>query len=178
MRTDDGVRVWLDGALIIDQWPDAAAIAYTAERTLAAGMHTLRIEYYERRGVAQIEFWWERTGDFTQWRGAHSPNVDLVGDPTLVPNDQTIDFVWGRSPPAAGFPGDGFSVRWTRTLSFEEGLYRFPVVVDDVVRLFVDGYLVIDHWRDGGRREVTTDRTWQPETIAYASSSTSGPAMP
>lgn len=159
VRSDDGVRVWLDGILIIDQWHDAAGVTYTAEQTLAAGMHTLRIEYYERRGVAQIEFWWERTGDFPQWRGAYFPNVDLVGDPTLVRNDTAIDFNWGAAAPAAGLPADNFSARWTRTAQFDAATYRFHVVVDDGACLYVDDVLVIDEWRDGGRREVTADRT-------------------
>lgn len=159
VRSDDGVRVWLDTALIIDQWRDAAGVTYTADQTLAAGTYTLRVEYYERGGGAQIQFWWERPGDFPQWRGEYFSNADLVGEATLVRNDPAVDFNWGRSAPAAGLPADNFSVRWTRTLAFAEGgLYRFRAVVDDGVRVYVDGYSVIDEWRDGGRREVTADR--------------------
>jgi Tol biopolymer transport system component len=158
VRTDDGVRVWLDGTSIIDQWRDAAGVTYTAEQTLTSGTHTLRIEYYERWGLAQIQFWWQRAGDFPQWRGAYFPNVDLVGDPTLVRNDAEIDFDWGYNAPSAKLPTDGFSVRWTRTLAFEEGLYRFHAIVDDGLRLYVDGYLVMDEWRDGAQRQVTTER--------------------
>jgi single-stranded DNA-binding protein len=158
VRSDDGVGVWLDGELIIDQWHDASGVTYSAERTLAAGIHTLRVEYYERRGVAQIQFWWQRAGDFPQWRGEYFPSVNLLTAPALVRNDPAIDFNWGGNAPAAGLPADGFSVRWTRTLAFDEGLYRFHALVDDGVRLYVDGYLVIDEWRDGARREVTAER--------------------
>jgi hypothetical protein len=158
VRSDDGVRVWLDGTLIIDQWHDASGVTYSAERTLAAGIHTFRVEYYERWGVAQIQFWWQRAGGFPQWRGEYFPNVNLVGTPALVRNDPAIDFNWGGNAPAAGLPADGFSVRWTRTLAFDEGLYRFHVLMDDGARLYVDGYLVLDEWRDGARREVTAER--------------------
>ena len=157
-RSDDGVRVWLDDVLVIDQWHDAAGDTYTVEQTLTAGMHTLRIEYYERWSLAQIQFWWNRAGDFPQWRGAYFPNVDLVGDAKLIRNDPTIDFDWGYNAPSAKLPEDGFSARWTRTQAFEEGLYRFHALVDDGVRLYVDGYLVMDEWRDGAQREVTVDR--------------------
>jgi len=160
-RSDDGVRVWLDGGLIIDEWHDASGTTYSAERSLTAGSHTLRVEYYENGGAARIEFWWERLGDFPQWRGEYFSNVALAGAPALVRNDGAVDFDWGRGAPTTGLPADGFSARWTRTLWFDEGLYRFHAVVDDGVRLWVGDALVIDAWRDGGRREVTADhRLW------------------
>jgi len=157
-RSDDGVRVWLDGELIIDQWHDAAGATYTVERALSAGAHALRIEYYENRGLAQIQFGWERLNDFPQWRGEYFLNINLAGAPGLVRNDPLLDFNWGRGAPVAGFPVDSFSARWTRTMAFDEGVYRLHVVVDDGVRFYVDGDLVINEWRDGSRREVTAER--------------------
>jgi len=157
-RSDDGVRVWVDGQLIIDQWHDASGVTHSAERTLSTGAHTLRIEYYENGGAASIQFWWERVADFPQWRGEYFSNVALVGAPALVRNDAAVDFNWGRSAPDTRLPADSFSARWTRVLGFEEGLHRFHAVVDDGARLYVDDALVIDTWQDGGRREVTGDR--------------------
>jgi hypothetical protein len=158
VRSDDGVRIWLDGELIIDQWHDASSVTYAAERKLSAGSHTLRIEYYENSGVASIQFWWERIGDFPQWRGEYFPSVDLTGGPTVVRNDPTVTFDWGQGAPDLVLPADNFSVRWTRILPFEGELYRFHVIVDDGVRLYIDDELVMDDWQDGGRREITVDR--------------------
>jgi hypothetical protein len=154
---DDGVRVWLDGELIIDQWRDSSAVTYTSERTLGGAWHALRVEYYENWGTARMQFWWERLGDFPQWRGEYFSNINLTGLPTLVRNDAGIHFDWGRGAPAAGLPADEFSVRWTRTLSFDEGLYRFYVSVDDGARVFVDDVPVINAWTDGARRDMTGD---------------------
>jgi hypothetical protein len=154
---DDGVRVWLDGELIIDRWHDASNVTYVAERTLSAATHTLRVEYYENGGNAAIRLWWERLGDFPQWRGAYFPNVDLSGAARLTRNDAEINFNWGRGAPASGLPADGFSVRWTRALAFDEGLYRFHLLVDDGARLYVDDALVVNAWSDGSRRELTGD---------------------
>ncbi|MGD1994385.1 MAG: PA14 domain-containing protein, partial [Anaerolineae bacterium] len=154
---DDGVRVWLDGERIIDQWHDATGVTYTAERTLSAGNHSLRVEYYENRGAAKIRFWWERLSDYPQWRGEYFSRIDLVGVPTLVRNDPAIDFIWGASAPATNIPADNFSVRWTRLVAFDEGLYRFHAAIDDGVRLWVDDQLVIDRWSDGARRALTAD---------------------
>jgi hypothetical protein len=46
-RTDDGMRVYVDGAILIDQWFDQPATTYTADKGLAAGPHRVRVEWYE-----------------------------------------------------------------------------------------------------------------------------------
>lgn len=155
--SDDGVRVWVDGDLIIDQWHDASGTLYAVDRTLAAGPHALRVEYYEALGDAVLRFWWDRPGDYPQWRGEYYNNPTLSGNPVLVRNDVAIDFVWGTNAPASTLPADNFSVRWTRTLTFEGTLYRFRLVVDDGVRLYVDGNLILNEWRSGAQRELVVD---------------------
>jgi len=159
---DDGMRLFVDGILLIDTWQDGARRELTADRRMTAGEHALRVEYYERGGHAIAQVRWDKvsstvTGD-VRWRGEYWSNVNLNGDPTLVRADPAIDFDWGAAAPASGLPADNFSVRWTRSLAFEEGQYRFRATADDGIRLYVDGTLVIDEWRDGGRRERTADR--------------------
>jgi PKD repeat protein/uncharacterized protein YgiM (DUF1202 family) len=92
------------------------------------------------------------------WRGEYFANRDLAGTPALVRNDTNIDFNWGTSSPASELPANNFSARWTRTLAFDAGLYRFQAVVDDGVRLYVDNTLVIDAWSDGSWREVSGEQ--------------------
>jgi hypothetical protein len=156
-RADDGVRVWVDGELIINEWQDQAATTFTADRTLDDGFHSFRVEYYENVQQAEISFWWERVGDFPEWRGEYYDDADLTPPITLLRNDQSIDFDWGFGSPAPSIPDDFFSVRWTRTLFFDSGTYRFRARVDDGVRVFVDDRLVIDRWREGSTAEFTGD---------------------
>ena len=55
-RADDGVRLWIDGKLFIDDWADHAASLKTAKLRLEAGKeHDLRIEYYQHGGEALME---------------------------------------------------------------------------------------------------------------------------
>ncbi len=156
-RADDGVRVWLDGALVIDEWHDSAAQTYTVQRTLAAGDHTLRVEFYEHTGSASLAFWWERALNYADWKGEYFANRDLAGSPLVVRNDAAISFNWGNGSPAAGIPADNFSVRWTRTLPFLPDTYRFFVRADDGVRLWVDGNLIIDQWHDAASATYWAD---------------------
>jgi hypothetical protein len=54
VTADDGVRLWIDGTLVIDKWTDQSATTYTVTRTMTAGLHDVRVEHYERRGAAVI----------------------------------------------------------------------------------------------------------------------------
>lgn len=70
-------------------------------------------------------------------------------------HDGNVAFRWsGSTVPAPGLPIDNFSVRWSGrfTAPHPSGSekYRFTAVTDDGVRLYVDGDLVINDWRDHG----------------------------
>lgn len=56
--SDDGVRLWVDGALLIDRWSDMAPTSYSATRRLTAGVHELRVDYYENSGGAEVALRW------------------------------------------------------------------------------------------------------------------------
>jgi hypothetical protein len=55
---DDGIRVWLDGNLIIDAWIDQPPTTYQATRALSAGEHLVKVEYYEKGGGAVAQVSW------------------------------------------------------------------------------------------------------------------------
>lgn len=57
---DDGVRVFIDGILVIDEWHSARGEVYEVERRLVAGNHTLTVEFFEERGVAFLDFQFAR----------------------------------------------------------------------------------------------------------------------
>ncbi len=156
-RADDGVRVWVDGALIIDQWRPSSGQTHSTAIGLSSGAHQIRVEYYEASQYASIAVWWEMSGGYPDWRGEYYTNPNLTGLPAMVRNDTAIDFDWGRGSPAPGIPVDLFSVRWMRQQHFDSGTYRFHAVMDDGMRVFVDDQLIIDEWRDGSAREVTRD---------------------
>lgn len=71
--------------------------------------------------------------------------------------DAEIRFNWYTDSPGAGIPEDRFSVRWERHAHFQPGWYRFTVVADDGVRVFVDDTLIIDAWKIQPANEYTAD---------------------
>ena len=52
--SDDGVRVWADGALILDAW--APHESRVDRVNLRGGTRKLRVEYYEAAGWAELRF--------------------------------------------------------------------------------------------------------------------------
>lgn len=152
VSSDDGVRVWLDGEILVDEWVDQPLRTYIVYKDVSAGHHEIKVEYYEKTEKAILQVGWERVGDggsITEWRGEYFNNTSLSGQPVLMRNDQAIDFAWGSGSPKPGMvASDNFSVRWTRNLELAAGNYRFSVTVDDGVRLFVNGHLLIDAWKD------------------------------
>ena len=51
-NSDDGVRVKVDGELVIDKWVNQAPTSWTGTKALTAGSHTIEVEYFENAGAA------------------------------------------------------------------------------------------------------------------------------
>lgn len=50
--SDDGIRVWVDGTLVIDHWePHGSAVDAVA---LTGGTHAVRVQYYQRDGWTEL----------------------------------------------------------------------------------------------------------------------------
>ena len=66
----------------------------------------------------------------------------------LSRRDAAINFNWGQPPPAPGLPAESFSVRWAAwLLPPASGKYTFQVNVDDGIRLWLNGKLLLNEWR-------------------------------
>ncbi|WP_019913291.1 PA14 domain-containing protein [Paenibacillus sp. HW567] len=58
--TDDGVRVWVNGTLVIDSWTKQSGTERTGSISLQAGqLYELKMEYYENQGDAKARLMWE-----------------------------------------------------------------------------------------------------------------------
>lgn len=91
-----------------------------------------------------------------RWKGEYFNNDNLQGSPSMIRDDGNgfIDADWGNKGPCNW--KDNFSVRWTRTVSFDDGTYRFMVTGDDGIRLYIDDQLKLSKWLD---QEATTYTT-------------------
>lgn len=162
---DDGVRLWVNNAMVIDQWRIQAATTYTADVDVAGGSIPVRLEYFENTERAQISLSWTRISTPTPppssavWRAEYFNNPTLSGSPVVVRDESAINFNWGFGSPAAEVPVDRFSARWTSTPNLAPGRYRFTATTDDGVRVFVNNQLIIDSWFDRPATTVTAEYT-------------------
>lgn len=168
ITTDDGARLWVNNAKIIDEWREQSVHTYSADIYLPGGVIPIRLEYFEATQDATIRLQWSRLDGGGQpeptptpasgpWHGEYFANPYLSGSPRFVRNDGAINFNWGVGSPDSSIPSDNFSVRWTRTMSFGSGVHRFTTETDDGVRLYVDGQLLIDRWVDRSRTRDTVE---------------------
>ena len=79
---DDGVRLWVGGRLLIDQWRDQAASESTGSIALSAGVkYDLVLEYYQAGGDTRIALAWSGPSTAKQIVPATQLYPATVADP-------------------------------------------------------------------------------------------------
>jgi hypothetical protein len=166
---DDGVRLYIDGQLKIDEWRNQPATTYNVNVNLPAGNHEIKLEYYQYTGSAQARLIWgilnpscSQTVPDARWKGEYFNNANLAGNPSMVRDDGVaLNYDWAGDSPSlpCNLFADYFSARWTRTINLQAASYRFTVTnVDNGVRLYIDGQLRINRWVDAaGTNTVDVD---------------------
>jgi predicted flap endonuclease-1-like 5' DNA nuclease len=68
---DDGVRLWVNDELLIDDWNDHPAQTHSREVSLPGGPVPVKMEYYENDFDSMVRLTWERAAasDLTKIRG-------------------------------------------------------------------------------------------------------------
>jgi len=146
---DDGVRLWLDGELLIDDWVQGRGLRTVTALIATEGPHRLKLEYYEQTGGAAVRLHWRRTDLYPQWRADYYREPWVEYGLEYQATDSVIQFDWGMGAPD-GLPADGFSVAWTSRRLFEPGTHRFFLYADEGYQFYVDGSLKKEGgWYDG-----------------------------
>ncbi|HCS64145.1 MAG TPA: hypothetical protein DIW64_08710 [Cellvibrio sp.] len=83
-NSDDGVRLTVNGVLLIDQWNDHAATTHTsaAVNLVAGNSYPIKLEYYENGGFAVAQLRWQTPGSGSYVdipRGSGSSPISAVG---------------------------------------------------------------------------------------------------
>src|SRR5262249_28823904 len=97
----------------------------------------------------------------SRWLAAYYNNPNLENNPVLNRDEGegNIDqyFNPGVSPAPGSVGAENYSIRWTRTVTFTPGTYRFSATGDDGVRLYIDGQLKINEWRNQAATTYNVD---------------------
>ncbi len=105
---DDGVRVLVDGVVVASGWQDQGYTSYQGVATLAAGMHTVTVEYYDQGAIAALAVNWSKED------GNSTPPLVSIAKPlghSLVPVGATV-MLDGSAIDAAGGPIDPAALQW------------------------------------------------------------------
>jgi len=136
--SDDGVRLWLDGKLVIENWTDHAPTENHATVELAAGRTVeLKLEYYQGGGGSKAQLKWTRPdgtteaipGDRLRQPDGSGPGLRAeyfegrtFDAPGAVRIDPTVDFEWPPAPRPIARKGAGGTV--AIGLDLPAGRYR------------------------------------------------------
>ncbi len=188
--SDDGVRVWIDNQLVINDWTDSAGNR-SGYFSSAGGYYPVTIEYKEAGGTAGLNYEivkyqpYDTFGDgvglinswnatFFTWNGQATPIMDdahKIGTVKLTGNVRGdgqwgMDLQnWGAGSPAPGVPVDNFAMHaYTRAGLTAGHTYEVWVRSDD-------GYQVFAHKLGGSPFNITPNALngeWQPGAYGNA----------
>ncbi|MFN2469689.1 MAG: PA14 domain-containing protein [Gaiellaceae bacterium] len=167
--SDDGVRLWVDNQLLVNNWTDHATREDSGTIALTAGQKVdVRLEFYERGAAAVARLLWSspiqpkqvvpqaRLYPVPAGTGLPATYYDELNftSEKLTRTDPTVNFGWGWGSPAPAIGSDTFSVRWAGQVEAPTTeTYRFYTVSDDGVRLWVDNQLLVNNWTDHATTE-------------------------
>jgi GH43 family beta-xylosidase len=160
VSSDDGVRLWVDGRLIVDNWVNQSATEKSATLPLAAGRsYDIRLDYYDAASAAQVSLSWSSAHVAKQTIPAarlfpspgglaatYYDNQDFTGA-TVTRSDAGVDFNWGSGSPDASIAPTTYSATWTGQITPQfSQTYTFYVTPDAgaTAKLWVDRELVFD----------------------------------
>lgn len=118
--SDDGVRLWVNGQLIIDNWTDHAPTENSGTIALAAGQRVnIRLEYYEQAGGALIRLQWASASTpkaivpkLQLFPAAENSAPRIASAPTAIPNPATTSDTVAFSVAATDADGESLTYQW------------------------------------------------------------------
>ncbi len=168
-QADDGIRVFVNDQPIIDAYNFVGFQSPSVDVPLAQGRYTVRVEYVEQTQRALMRLTVTRVANLPQptapppppagggfnngpWQVDFFANPNLASPPAVSRVVCCLQFDWRGAPPVAGVPATFFSARFSQVRYFPAGVYQFVVRADDGVRLYLDGQLIINEFREQSAR--------------------------
>jgi hypothetical protein len=157
INADDAFRLYVHGQLLIDTFNNPQPNrTQSIDFNMAAGNAGIQIDFREYIGDAFLYVSWQQLnggvitippvegGNYGAWSGQYYNNTSFSGSPFAYGSLNNLNVNWGNGAPVAGMTADNWTARFSTTTYFNAGTYRFSVNVDDALRLYVQGRLVLD----------------------------------
>jgi hypothetical protein len=181
---EGGVRLYIDGSLVIDEWYEQGYNTYDITYRLTTGRHEFVLEYQESQDDSRLSFsiatsscqnttYTPTYGTGTWWNAyffdgknfqTYRRTMTTYGNPVTPAFD--INFGGDNANLTGGgcsIRTETYSVRFLLTHYFPAGSYLFTLGGDDGFRLSLDGGAtwVIDRWVDQAYT-IATQTVWIP----------------
>jgi hypothetical protein len=138
-RSDDGIRLWVNGQLLIDNWTDHDVTENSGAIALAAGQaYDIKLEYYDSTGGATAQLLWSSP---TQAK-------EIIPASQLFQGNSTVVFATGATARSASSFVDSIGIN-THLRYYDTAYGNYALIKQSLLDLG------IRHIRDGG-----TDPTW------------------
>jgi hypothetical protein len=138
-RSDDGIRLWVNGQLLIDNWTAHDVTEDRGTIALAAGQtYDIKLEYYDNTGGATAQLLWSSP---TQAK-------EIIPASQLFQGTSTLPFAIGAPAKSANAFVDSIGIN-THIRYYDTAYGNYPFVKQSLLDLG------IRHIRDGG-----SDPTW------------------
>jgi beta-glucosidase len=152
---NDGYRLWIDGALVIDAWRKQTVGARYADVRLAPGStHDVRLEFFESVGNARVRLVWD-AGVRDDWRARIDDAVALARRSAVAVLVAGIEEGEFRDRSSLGLPGHQ-----------EELIARVAATGTPTVVVLVGGSAITMPWLD--RVGAVVDAWYPGEAGGYA----------
>ncbi len=166
VTSDGGLRLWIDGRLLVDQWTNSSLrtwnpVLYTSasspfvnpgQSAPNGSLHRVEVRYRHGSGPAAVALRWADQPPpsdvpVNAWRADYYTTRYFAGY-LLSRTELAInnDYQNGSPDPAIG--SDNFSVRWTGDWDLPQGIYTFSATTDDGMRVYLDNVLILSEWFD------------------------------
>lgn len=125
--SDDGIRLWVDGELVVDSWINQGPTEHSGEMPapfVAHQKYPVKIEYYEDGGGAVAEFWWSSS----------SQSKRMIYDMYLTPGTGEGDRIedWTYNPATGHYYRISASgLTWTEARTRAEGWGGYLSTIND-----------------------------------------------
>ncbi len=157
IQADDGVRLFINDSLVLNEWHGATGTTYTVEQMLT-GATNFRLEYFEGNGNAFLRFTNEVINTGQAWEATYFHGTALNVTPWLAQAEPAIgSYPLDRRQPL-GVVADPsiWSARWWGRFPFTYGDYVFHARAQGGVRVYLNEYLVLDGWSSGSKEISNT----------------------
>ncbi len=88
--TSDGMRIYIDGNVVLNQWNNQGPATYTVQQTLTQGVHEITVQYYDVTETSVAHLTWQGGAPVVQ-----SPSIlSFTAAPSEVVTGQLSTLTW------------------------------------------------------------------------------------